>query len=41
VLIPECTLTLNLHLKGLKMLSNQVMRIPELYFHNRICKYKE
>lgn len=34
-------MTLNLQLKGFKMLSNQVMRIPDLYFHNRLCKYLE
>lgn len=41
VLIPECTLTLNLQLKGFRMLSNQIMRMPEFYFRNRVCKYME
>jgi len=39
LLIPECTLTLSLQLKGFKMLSNQAMRMPELYFHNRLSSY--
>lgn len=38
LLVPECTLTLNLDLKGFKLLKSQIMNIPELYFNSRLGK---